>query len=92
MAEFIFHETIISNEILVRVYADDITGIPTRVETRGDSRRYRFYMGDRERVEGMTVRLETVDTTSRNIDPILAAKMNTRGASQIVWMCGVEGV
>jgi hypothetical protein len=92
MADYLFHETVIGDEYIARAYADDITGIPTRVEIKGDTKKYRFYLGDVDRKESFSVDMEgTKDITSLPIDPILASKVNTKGASLITWMCGVEG-
>lgn len=91
MTEFLFHETIIGKEFVARAYADELTGVPTRVEIKGDTKKYRFYFGDGQHKEGMVVPLEAKDTTSYPVDAKLAEKLNTKTASQINWMCGVEG-
>ncbi len=86
MAEYILSEALIPDELLMRVYADTVSNLPTRVEVRGIAGRYRFILTSPDRSRFFTTTFDSATTVSRNISNAVASRYEP------TWQIGVEGI
>lgn len=69
-----------------RVFGEDTTGLPTRVEIQGVAGRYRLTVSSPDRTRSFTTTFDSATTVSRNIPNQVASRYEP------TWTIGIESV
>jgi hypothetical protein len=86
MAEYVLTQASIENQLTVTLFADTVTLLPTRVEVRGISGRYRFFVTSPDRTRSFTTTFDSDVNVSRTIGNAVASRYTPD------WIIGIEGV
>lgn len=85
MAEYLYAESS-NREVTYRLFVESTTGLPTRVEVRGVTNKYRFVLRAADRSRSYVTTFDTANSASRNIDSGNATRFTP------TWQIGIEGV